>query len=252
MIRFVYAPDPDVIPLKTSYKIHPPQTLVDTAQAMRQIAALKQSHGDDAAVKHAQLSFPFQPNGGLVWTADIEPPREFLKLISAKESAVLYYAGLDYMTQLNSMSHALNQACTSWAARAGDVQTQLRSADEHWKRMCPAALPSTTGEGNDWRRDVQTLNENLPAESRARQLLFKYAQRRQACDTALELLQNSVMLPSASKCVFQIAPELSGNAKALCVWLRDASERMADDAVKAIYTAHLHALCNLRDPSHVL
>ena len=69
------------------------------------------------------------------------------------------------------------------------------------------------------------------------------------------MLRTIVDLPTPEKCVFQLPPEISGNAKALCVWMRDACERMAQDAIHSIYTAHVHALCNLliaADAAHVM
>jgi len=243
MIEFVYPPDPHVIPVDTTFKVEKPLTLQETAQALRHMVV--DCKYDEAFVKHALLSFPATRAGASVFTG-IDPPQEFLKATSSKESAALYYAGLDYKTQLNRMAHTLNQHCTTWASRAADAYGQLRSIEAERKRLFNTLKA-------DWRQEVQALNESLPAKSPLRQALFKYTQRRQACETQFGMLK--VKLPEPEKCVFQLPPEISGNAKALCVWMRDACERMAQDAIQTIYTVHVHALCNLliaADAAHIV
>jgi hypothetical protein len=146
------------------------------------------------------------------------------------------------------MAHTLNQHCAAWASRAADAYGQLRGADAERKRLFNTLK-------DDWREEVRALNETLAAQSPLRPILFRYAQRRMACETQLNMLKTVVKLPEPEKCVFQLPPEISGNAKALCVWMRDACERMAQDAINTIYTVHLNALCNLlaaADAAHVV
>lgn len=246
MIEFVYPPDPHVIPVNTSFTITKPSSLFETAQELRRLVVdLKL---DTDYVERAQVTFPETRAGAKVW-ANLDSPQEFLKSGSLAETKALYFAGVDYKTQLNRMAHALNQNCTVWASRAADAYAQLQSIEEEHKRLFQKA------ETTDWRKQAQVLNDSLPAKSPIRQTLFRYAQRRTACETQFDMLKTSITLPTPEKCVFQIPPELSGNAKALCVWMRDASQLMAEDAVTTIYTVHVHALCKLlllRDSSHVV
>lgn len=245
MIEFVYPPDPHVIPVDTSFKIKRHSSLSETAQELRHmVAALKP---DADYVERAQLTFPETRAGAEVW-ANLDSPQDFFKSGNPAESRALYFAGVDYKTQLNRMAHTLHQNCTSWASRAADAYAQLQSIEEEHKRLF-------TETAADWRKQAQVLNDSLPAKSPIRQTLFRYAQRRTACETQFDMLKTSLVLPTPEKCVFQIPPEVSGNAKALCVWMRDASERMAEAAVTTIYTVHVHALCKLlllRDSPHVV
>lgn len=235
MIEFVYPPDPHVIPVDTSFTIAKPRSLSETAQELRHlVVALK---FDKEYVDRAQHTFPEKMAGAEVW-ANLDSPQEFFKSGDFAESKALYFAGVDYKTQLNRMAHTLNQNCTSWASRAADAYAQLQSIKEEHKKLFRTI-------DADWRKQAQVLNDSLPAKSPVRQTLFRYAQRRTACETQFDMLKTSIALPAPEKCVFQIPPELSGNAKALCVWMRDASQRMAEDAVTTIYTVHLHALCKL-------
>lgn len=241
MIEFVYPPDPHVIPLNVAFKVSNPLTLEETVQALRNMV-VSLSY-DKAFVEHALLSYPASQAGAAVFTS-IDPPQEFLKSNNSKESTALYYAGLDYKTQLNSMAHTLNQHCTAWASRAADAYGQLCSLEAERKRLFNTF-------NDNWRQEVRTLNESLPAQSPVRAALFKYTQRRQAFETQLNMLKTIVTLPKPNKCVFQLPPEISGNAKALCVWMHDACERMAQDAIHTIYTAHMHAICKLLTAARV-
>jgi hypothetical protein len=233
-----------VIPVDATFKITKPSTLQETAQELRRMVVAQQF--DKEFVERAQLTFPETRAGANIW-ANVDSPQEFLKSANTAEAKALYFAGIDYKTQLNQMAHTLNQYCTAWASRGADAYAQLRSIDEEHKKLFGKFE-------SDWRKQAQVLNDSLPAKSPMRQTLFRYAQRRTACEAQFDMLKTVVTLPAPQKCVFQIPPELSGNAKALCVWMRDASERMAEDAVTTIYTVHVNALCKLlaSNASHVV
>ena len=235
MIEFVYPPDPHVIAVDTTFTTKRPLTLQETTQTIRDMVV--QSTFNQPFIKHALLSFPKAQAGVAVFTS-IDPPQEFLTANNSKESTALYYAGLDYKTQMTRMAHTLNQHCSAWASRAADAYAQLRSIETEREQLF-------TNFKDNWHQEVEELNKSLPAQSPIRQTLFRYSQRRHACESQFNMLKTVITLPEPAKCVFQLPPEISGNAKALCVWMRDACEQMAQDAVHTIYTVHLHALCNL-------
>jgi hypothetical protein len=273
--QFVTPPDPNVVPANASFAPPtPPQTLRCAVSELRELVLTIPSatcSSDDGAHRRElqgrilRTRMRFSTVGAdtqlqLLPSKESAPLQmEWWKSTDEREARALYEAGVANRAKQGEVLCKLHQCCELWVARARGVYASLRSAADSLRATEHTTAVERGGGRSrpfkisdplhhpDWKAHMRQLNAQLSATHPLRARMFHYAQLRERADAGMAALAATPGLPAPEACAIAFAPpaRLTGSARALCVWMGEASERLAEASARKIYTSHVHELCDL-------